>query len=188
MRKHAAELVALAPDVLVAGVGPTTATLQQPTRTVPIVFAAARSGRHRPRQEPGAAGRQRQRFYAVRIQPERKMAGTAQGDRTAKSRARLSFAILAVPLGLDRSAVIQAVASPIGVELSPVDLRDTGEIERDVAEFADGPNGGLIVAAGAVATIRRDLVVALAARHKLPAVYPYRFFVEAGGLDRMVRI
>ena len=78
--------------------------------------------------------------------------------------------------------MIQAFASPMGVELRPIDLRVTGETERDVADFADGPNGGLIVGVSAVATIQRDLVVALAARHRLPAVYPYRFFVEAGGL------
>ena len=71
----------------------------------------------------------------------------------------------------------------MGVELSPVHARIMGgEIERDVADFASAPNGGLIVAVGTIATIQRDLIVTLAARHKLPAVYPYRFFVEAGGL------
>ena len=78
--------------------------------------------------------------------------------------------------------MIQAFASPMGVELSPIDMCVAGDTGRDVADFAGGPNGGLIVGVGAVATIQRDLVVALAARHKLPAVYPYRFFVEAGGL------
>ena len=79
--------------------------------------------------------------------------------------------------------MIQAFASPMGVELSPVHARIMGgETEREVVDFAGRPNGGLIVAVGTIATIQRDLIVALAAQHKLPAVYPYRFFVEAGGL------
>ena len=77
--------------------------------------------------------------------------------------------------------MIGAAASPLGVEILPVDLTSQGHRKR-VSEFARGPNGGLIVVVGTAATIQRDLIVALAARHKLPAVYPYRFFVEAGGL------
>ena len=78
--------------------------------------------------------------------------------------------------------MIGAAASPLGVEILPVDLTVAGDTESALAEFARGPNDGLIVGVGTTATIQRDLIVALAARHKLPAVYPYRFFVEAGGL------
>src|SRR5262249_30492961 len=72
--------------------------------------------------------------------------------------------------------------STLGVELGPVDLHLTGDIEGAPSEFAREPNAGLIVVVGTVAMIRRDLIVTLAARHRIPAVYPYRFFVEAGGL------
>jgi putative tryptophan/tyrosine transport system substrate-binding protein len=78
--------------------------------------------------------------------------------------------------------VIGAAASPLGVELSPINLDIAGDTERAVSEFAREPNVGLIVLVSTVATIQRELIVTLAARHKLPAVYPYRFFVEAGGL------
>ncbi|HEX2336324.1 MAG TPA: ABC transporter substrate-binding protein, partial [Hyphomicrobiaceae bacterium] len=84
--------------------------------------------------------------------------------------------------GIGQFAVIQALAPSLGLEWSPINLRDAGEIERAVTAFAHGPNGGLIVVVGTVATIQRELIVALAARHRLPAIYPYRFFVEAGGL------
>ena len=77
---------------------------------------------------------------------------------------------------------IQSVAPSFGVELSPIDLRDAGEIERAVAAFAGAPNGGLIVTSGARLRHHRDLIVALAARHRLPAVYPYRCHVISGGL------
>ena len=84
--------------------------------------------------------------------------------------------------GIGQFAAIQAVAPSFGVEVSPVDVRDAGEIERAVAAFARGPNGGLIVTASALAVVHRDLIIALAARHRLPAVYPFRFFVTSGGL------
>ena len=79
-------------------------------------------------------------------------------------------------------AAIQAVAPSFGVELTPVDVRDASEIERSIAAFARGSNGGLIVTVEPVGDRHRDLIVALAARHRLPAVYPYRVFVAAGGL------
>ena len=79
-------------------------------------------------------------------------------------------------------AAIQAVAPSLRVEVNPVNLRDAGEIERAVAAFARSPNGGVIVAAGAGAALHRNLIITLAARHKLPAVYWERFFVAAGGL------
>jgi putative ABC transport system substrate-binding protein len=78
--------------------------------------------------------------------------------------------------------VIQAAASPLAVELSPVDTRDPAEIERAVAAFAREPNGGLIVVVASAATVNRDLIIALAAKHRLPAIYPYRYFAAGGGL------
>ena len=88
----------------------------------------------------------------------------------------------AIAAGTGQFGVIQAVAPSLGVEVSPVNVRDAGEIERAVAAFARAPNGGLIVTASALAALHRDLIIALAARHKLPAVYFERYFVAAGGL------
>ena len=85
-------------------------------------------------------------------------------------------------VSLGQWAVIGAAAAPLGVEVSPVDLAITTNTEDAVDEFARGPNGGLIIGVGTNATIQRAMIVAMAARHKLPAVYPYRFFVDAGGL------
>ena len=79
-------------------------------------------------------------------------------------------------------AAIQTVAPSLGVEVSPLGTRDAGEIERGIADFASSPNGGLIVAAGASAIVHRELITRLAAQHRLPAIYPYRSFVTAGGL------
>jgi putative ABC transport system substrate-binding protein len=84
--------------------------------------------------------------------------------------------------GTAQFAAIQTVASSLGVELRPVDVRHPGEIERAVAALASQPNGGLIVTASAPAQLHRDLIITLAARHRLPAIYPYRFFVADGGL------
>jgi putative ABC transport system substrate-binding protein len=89
---------------------------------------------------------------------------------------------IGAPVSIGQWAVIQSVASQSGVEMSPLDLRIGGDTAQVVSEFVRGPNDGLIVAVGTTVTIQRDLMIALAARHKLPAVYPYRFFVEAGGL------
>ena len=88
----------------------------------------------------------------------------------------------ATPAGTGQFGVIQAVAPSLRVEVNPVNVRDAGEIERAVAAFARSPNGGLIVTASAAGELHRDLIVTLAARHKLPAVYSARFFVAAGGL------
>ena len=109
------------------------------------------------------------------------MAGAAQANRAPLTRA----AVLrdpAIASGIGQFAAVQAVAPSLGVELSAVDVRDAGEIERAVTAFARSSNGGLIVTASALATRHRDLIIALAARHKLPAVYSYRYFVTVGGL------
>ena len=88
----------------------------------------------------------------------------------------------AIAAGIGQFGAIQAVAPSLGVEVSPIDVRDAGEIERAVAAFARAPNGGLIVTASALAIVHRDLIITLAARHKLPAVYSDRYFVTGGGL------
>jgi len=182
IRRHAAELVALAPDVILAsGAGPVGALLQA-TRTVPIVFPIG--------TDPVAAG-----FVDSLARPGGNVTGfmTAEFSLSAKWLELLKqiapgvtrAAVLrdaAATAGIGQFAVIQSVAPSLRVEVSPVNLRDAGEIERDVAAFARAPNGGLIVTAGGLAQLHRDLIVTLAARHQLPAVYFNRFFVTGGGL------
>jgi putative ABC transport system substrate-binding protein len=183
IRRHAAELAALAPDVLVAATGTVTAApLLQATRTVPIVFVQV--------IDPVGAG-----FVVSLARP----GGNATGftiyeygmsgkwlellKEIAPPMARA--AVLrdpAIASGIGQFAAAQAVAPSLGVELSPVDVRDAGEIERAVTAFARSSNGGLIVTASALVTRHRDLIIALAARHRLPAVYAYRYMVAAGGL------
>jgi putative ABC transport system substrate-binding protein len=183
LRRHAAELAALAPDVLVAGNGsPTVAPLLQATRTVPIVFTVV--------IDPVGAG-----FVASLAQP----GGNATGftiyeysmsgkwlellKEIAPNVTRVAvLRDLAVASGTGQFGAVQIVAPSLGVELSPVDVRDAGEIERAVAAFASGINGGLIVTGSAPGVVHRELITTLAARHKLPAVYPGRYYVTAGGL------
>ena len=183
IRRHAAELVALAPDIILASGSPTLAALQQATRTVPIVFVnVVDPVGSRLRRQPGAAGRQHHRLLAVRIQSEREMAGAAQADR-AKRDASGRLSRYQQPSGIAQFGAIQAVAPSLGMEVSPIRVRDAGEIERAVAAFAraaerrsdrDGERVRQLV--------HRNLIVALAARHKLPAVYYRTLFVTAGGL------
>ena len=183
IRRHAAELVGLAPDVIVAASGTlTVAPLLQASRTLPIVFAVV--------IDPVGAG-----FVASLARP----GGNATGftifeywmsgkwlellKEIASSVKRV--AVLrdpAIASGIGQFAAVQAVAPSLGVELSPVDVRDAGEIERAVTEFARSGNGGMIVTASALATRHRDLIITLAARHKLPTVYAGRWFVTGGGL------
>src|SRR4051812_15786284 len=103
------------------------------------------------------------------------MAGTAQGDRAGRQRAAV-LRDAASASGIGQFAVIQYVAPSVGVEVSSIDLRDPGEIERGVAAFARSPEGGLIITAGAASSVHRNLIIALAVRHKLPAVYGNRDF------------
>jgi putative ABC transport system substrate-binding protein len=182
VRKDAEELVALAPDVLVGGIGPTTQTFQQVTRAIPIVMAQAVDpvglGTVSSMARPGGNttgftqfeyGLSAKWFELLReVAPQITRIGVVR-DRGAA-------------VALAQWAVIGAAASPLGVEILPVDLAIGGNTEGMMASFARGPNDGLIVGVGTMATIQRNQVIALAARHKLPAVYPYRFFVEAGGL------
>ena len=183
IRKHAAELVALAPDVILAhGNGPVSA-LQQATRTVPIVFATA--------VDPVGAG-----FVDSLAQPGGNATGFMADEYSLSGKwlevlkqiapSVRRVAVLrnpAISSGPAQFGVIQAAAPSLGMEVSPLNVRDTGEIERGIAAFARSPtSGGLIVTASGVATLHRDLIVTLAARHKLPTVYPERNFVAAAGL------
>jgi ABC-type uncharacterized transport system substrate-binding protein len=171
-RKYAAELAALAPDVLVAAGTSTVLPLQQASRTVPIVFMGA--------LDPVGAG-----FIETLARPGGNTTGFMQSEYglTAKWVELLKevapdvkrAAVLRNPTevsGVGQFAVIQSVASPVGLEISSVSLRDAKEIERAVAAFARSGNGGLIVTAGALAAIHRELIIALAARYRLPAIYP----------------
>jgi len=182
-RTYAAELVALAPEVILAVASKSLAALQQATRTVPIVFVLV--------ADPVGAG-----YVASLARPGGNTTEFALFEYSISGKWLELFkeiapnptriAILrdpAVAAGIGQFAVIQAMAPPsFGVELSPIDVRDAGEIERDVAAFARESNGGLIVTASAGAATHSELIIMLAARHRLPAVYPFRYFVTSGGL------
>jgi putative ABC transport system substrate-binding protein len=183
IRRHAAELAALEPDVILAATGTLTlAPMLQATRVVPIVFAVV--------IDPVGGG-----FVASLARP----GGNATGftifeyGMSAKWLELLKeitpgmtrAAVLrdpAIASGIGQFASIQAVAPSLGVALIPVDVRDPPEIERAVMAFARSGDGGLIVTSSPLASRHRDLIIALAARHKLPAVYGGRWFVTDGGL------
>src|SRR5262249_49866388 len=134
-----------------------------------------RPGRRRFRGEPCTAGRQRDRVYELRIQHEREMAGAAQRDRAGRD-AGSGPSRSNVASGIGQFGAVQIVAPSLGVSVSPVDVRDAGEIERGITAFAKGVNGGLIVTGSAWGIVHRELITTLAARHKLPAVYSGRFY------------
>ena len=115
------------------------------------------------------------------IQHRHEMAGAAQADRAERDTG-WDYSGSTHNRGIGLWGAIQSVAPSFGVELIPIGLRDAGELERDVAAFARSPNGGLILTGSGLAVAHRDLIIALAARHKLPAVYYERYFVGAGGL------
>jgi putative ABC transport system substrate-binding protein len=185
IRRHAAELAALAPDVILAYGTSTAGPLLQATRAVPIVFAAA--------TDPVGAG-----LVDSLAQPGSNATGF-MGFEYGFSGKWLELleqiapgvtrvAVLrdpALPSGTGQFGVIQAVAPSLRMEVNPVNVGDVGnasEVERAIAAFARAPNGGLIVTATAVAVLHRNPIITLAARHKLPAVYYERAFVDAGGL------
>ena len=179
--KYAAELVALAPDVIVAS-GASLPVMLQATRTVPVVFAFA--------ADPVGSG------Y---IESLSRPGGNATGfllyeyDLSAKWLELLKeiapgvtrVAVLRNPTemaGIGQFAIIQSVARSVGVDVSVINLRGAGEIEQAVTAFARSSNGGLVVVASASATVQRNLIIELAARHRLPTVYFERLFVAGGGL------
>jgi putative ABC transport system substrate-binding protein len=182
IRRHAAELAALAPDVILAhGAGPVGALLQA-TRTVSIVFPVVvdpvGGGLVDSLARPGgnATG-----FMAFEYSIGGKWLELLKQIAPGVTRAPI-LRDPAQPAGTGQFGEIQAAAPSLRMEVTPVNVRDAGEIERAVAAFARDPNGGLIVTASAAATLNRDLIITLAARHKLPAVYSERSFVAAGGL------
>jgi putative tryptophan/tyrosine transport system substrate-binding protein len=177
-----AELVALAPDVILSFGSPNMTPLLQATRTVPIVFVAVvdpvGAGFVDSLSRPGGNATGFMLFeYGLSAKWPELLKQIAPGVTRA--------AVLrdsAITSGIGQFAVIQYVAPSVGVEVSPVDVRDPSEIERGVAAFARTSNGGLIVAASPLSLVHRELIVALAARHKLPTVYFLRVFVTGGGL------
>jgi putative ABC transport system substrate-binding protein len=187
VRRDAEELVALAPDVLVAGIGPTTQEFQRITRTLPIVFTQAVDpvgvGTVKSMARPGgnATGFVQFEYSLSAKWFELLREAVPRVARVGIVRDRF-YDGRPPPVSVGQWAVIGAAASPLGVEILPIDIESTGKIENAFTEFARGPNDGLIVGVGTAATIQRKLVVALAEQYKLPAVYPYRFFVENGGL------
>jgi ABC-type uncharacterized transport system substrate-binding protein len=183
IRRHAAELAALAPDVLVAATGTATAApLLQATRTVPIVFVLV--------IDPVGAG-----FVASLARPGGNATGFTMAEYGLSAKwlellkeiapSMTRAAVLrdpAIASGIGQFGAVQAVAPSLGVELSPIDARDAPEIERAVTAFARSGNSGLIVTPSPVANRHRDLIITLAARHRLPAVYAWRYMAAAGGL------
>jgi putative tryptophan/tyrosine transport system substrate-binding protein len=181
-RKYAAELVALAPDVILA-VGGATGPVLQATRTVPIVFTITSdpvgSGFVNSLSRPGGNATGFMLFeYSLSAKWVELLKEIAPGVTRA--------AVLQDPAltsGIGQFSVIQSVAPSVGVDVSPINLTaDANEIEQSVSAFARLAYGGLIVAASALSNVHRDLIIALAARHKLPAVYIDRIFVTDGGL------
>ena len=181
-RRYADELVALAPDVILASGGTVVGPLLQATRTVPIVFTQT--------PDPVAAG-----FVASLARP----GGNATGFTTSEYGVSGKWlellkeiapgvtraAVLrdpTTPSGIGQFASLQSAAPSFGVELSPVNVRDASEIQHDVTAFARGSNGGLIVTSSGLAAVHRQLIITLAARHRLPAIYSYSYFATSGGL------
>jgi putative ABC transport system substrate-binding protein len=180
--KHAAELVALAPDIIFTTGAAQVASLIQASRTVPIVFALTPdpvgSGYVTTLSRPGGNATGFMMFeYTLSAKWPELLKEIAPGTTRA--------VVLRDPAnapGIGQFAVIQSAAPLLGVEVSPVSVHDISEMERSVAAFANAGNGALIVTASALAAVHRPLIVALAARHKLPAVYYRKVFVTAGGL------
>jgi putative ABC transport system substrate-binding protein len=182
LRRYAAELVALAPDVILANGATLVGALQQANRTVPIVFANT--------TDPVGGG-----YVASLARPGGNATGFMSveysiGGKWLELLKQIAPNVTRVAVlrdatqgsGTGMFAAIQTVAPSFGVELSPIDVSDASEIERAVTAFARGGNGGLIVTASTMAQIHRDVIIALAAQHRLPAIYNYRFYVSSGGL------
>jgi putative ABC transport system substrate-binding protein len=180
-RKYAAELVALAPDVIITDTSFNVAAVQQVTRTVPIVFGGVidpvGAGLVDSLARPGGNTTGFTAFeYAI---------GAKWLELLKEVAPRVTRAAVlrdpTIAAGVGQFAAIQATA-PFGIELSAVGLHDAGAIEPAVAAFAGGANGGLVMTASPFGGNHPDVITTLAARYKLPAVYPWRYFVNAGGL------
>ena len=182
MRKNATELIALAPDIILAHSSMAVTPLLQATRTIPIVFTTV--------TDPVGAG-----YVDSLSRPGGNVTGFSNFEYTIGGKwlellkeiaprvTRVAvFRESAIAAGPGQFGAIQAAAPAIGVEVLPIDVRNADEIERAVTPFAQSSNNGLIVTASPGSALHRDLIITLAARHKLPAVYPYRYVVAAGGL------
>ena len=181
-RKYAAELATLAPDVILAVGSTGLAPMLQATQTVPIVFVLVPdpvgSGFVHSLSQPGgnATGFMDFEYNLCGKWPELLKEIAPGVTRAAVLRDP------AIVAGIGQFAVIQSVAPSVGVDVIPVNLGDAAEIEREVAAFAQSANGGLISTVSALSAVHRDLIITLAAQHKLPAVYYERYYVAAGGL------
>ena len=182
IRRYAAELVALAPDVIFATGTADMAPLLEATRTVPIVFVQV--------ADPVGAG-----FIRSLARPGGNVTGFVQFEYSLSAKwlellKRIApgvtqVAVLrdpAVTSGIGQFAVIESLAPSLGIDVTAINVHDADEIERDVSSFARSGTGGLILTASASAVVHRELIIALAAQYKLPAVYYRRFFVTSGGL------
>jgi ABC-type uncharacterized transport system substrate-binding protein len=178
--RYAEELLALGPDVILAASTPSVQALQQATRTVPIVFAIV--------ADPVGAG-----FVDSLARPGGNVTGFTPGEygtsgkwleliKELAPRVTRVAVLRDLIIGLAQLGAIQSVAPSLGIELRPVNVRDAEEIERSITSFAQGLNGALIVTASTSAIIHRKLIMTLASRNKLPAVYYTRYWVEGGGL------
>ena len=182
LRKYAAELVALAPDVILAGGTSTVLPLLQATRSVPIVFAGTAdpvgAGLVASLARPGGNATGFMQFeYSLSAKWPELLKEIAPGVSRA--------AVLRDPVitaGIGQFAVIQSAAPSVRMDVTPVNVRIAQEIEQAVTAFGRSPHGGLIVTASGLAAIHRDLIITLANRYKLPAIYARRLFVAEGGL------
>ena len=182
VRKYGAELIALAPEVIVVSGGAVVGPVLQLTHTIPVVFTQT--------PDPVGAG-----FVDSVARPGGNATGFTNSEYSENGKLLellkeiaphvTRAAVLrdpASPQGTGQWGAIQAAAPAVRIEVSAVNVRDADEIERGVSAFARSSNGGLIVPGSALAIVHRKLIIALAARHKLPAVYPISFFVTDGGL------
>jgi putative ABC transport system substrate-binding protein len=182
LRRSAAELAALAPDAIVVNGASPLVPLLQATRQVPVVFVNV--------SDPVGAG-----FVASLARPGGNATGFSMSEHGMSGKwlellkqvapGMKRAAVLrdtATPTGIAQFAILAAAGHTLGVVMSPLDEREPDGIERGVAALVSGPDGGLVVATGAVGLRHRELIIALAARHRLPAIYPYRIFPADGGL------
>jgi putative ABC transport system substrate-binding protein len=181
VRSYAAELVALAPDVIFTIGSVAIALLQQTTRTIPIVFVNA--------PDPVGAG-----FVQSMAHPGGNITGFSNFEYSMSGKWAELLKQIAPSVtralmlrdptsaaGIGQFGAVRSVAQSLGIELTPVNVRDTDEIERNVEAFARSGSGGMIVTAGGTGA-RRKFIISLASRHKLPSVYPYRYYAVDGGL------
>jgi putative tryptophan/tyrosine transport system substrate-binding protein len=182
MRRYAAELVALAPDVILAASSTAIAPLLESTRTVPIVFAGV--------GDPVAGG-----YVDSLARPGGNATGFTVYEYSIGGKwlellkevaPHVTRVVVlresSIAIGPGQFGAIQALAPSLGVELRPVDVRDANEIERNVGAFAQGSNGGMVVIGSSGTLFHRNLIIALAAKYRLPAIYNTRFWVTGGGL------